>query len=209
MATRQKATRLTGIVAAIMILMVPAAALAQAYTVVSGDSLWKIGQEYGTTVDAIIGRNGLVSTTIHPGQVLDVPEVTGAGDRPARSSPSIGATGQELELLARMIAAEAGDEPYQGKVAVGAVIVNRVKSAKFPNTLTAVMYQPGQFEPVTNGWLWRAVVTQEDRAAAQAAIRGEDPTNGALYFFAFKKVTNGWLWSRPWKTTIGNHRFTA
>jgi len=201
LATRHMATRLAGIVAALVIVMVPAAAFAQAYTVVSGDSLWKIGQEHGTTVDAIIGRNGLVSTTIHPGQVLDVPEATGAGE--------IGATGQELDLLARMIAAEAGSEPYQGKVAVGAVIVNRVRSAKFPDTLTGVMYQRGQFEPVTNGWLWRATVTQDDRAAAQAAIRGEDPTNGALYFFAFKKVTNGWLWARPWRITIGSHRFAA
>ena len=204
MATRHMATRLAGIAAALLIVMVPAAALAQAYTVASGDSLWKIGQEHGTTVDAIMSRNGLVGTTIHPGQVLDVPESTGAGDR-----PGISVADNELDLLARMIAAEAGDEPYQGKVAVGAVIVNRVKSSKFPNTLTAVMYQPGQFEPVQNGWLWRATVTQEDRAAAQAAIRGEDPTNGALYFFAHKKVKSGWLWSRPWKTTIGNHRFTA
>jgi N-acetylmuramoyl-L-alanine amidase len=198
------ATRLAGIAAALLIVMVPAAAFAQAYAVASGDSLWKIGQEHGTTVDAIMSRNGLVSTTIHPGQVLDVPESTGAGDK-----TGIGVAGNELDLLARMIAAEAGDEPYQGKVAVGAVIVNRAKSSKFPNTLTAVMYQPGQFEPVQNGWLWRATVTQEDRAAAQAAIRGEDPTNGALYFFAFKKVRSGWLWSRPWKITIGNHRFTV
>jgi N-acetylmuramoyl-L-alanine amidase len=161
-----------------------------------------------------MSQNSLVSTTIYPGQVLQVPDSTAKDTtQPVSTRWSNGyriqATSQDIDLLARIISAEASDQPYNGMVAVGAVIINRVLSGEFPATISGVIYQPGQFEPVSNGWLWQTVVKPIHRAAALDALNGVDPTHGALYFFEYAKVSNPWLWARPWKVTIGTHRFTA
>lgn len=129
----------------------------------------------------------------------------------AASSPQnsgrIAASQSDLMLLAHLIQAEAGIEPYVGKVAVGAVVINRMMSGKFPKTLAGVVYQNNQFEPVANGTINRAP-SADSIKAARDAVAGWDPTGGALYFFDYRKVTNGYLWGRPWSTTIGTHRFT-
>ncbi len=119
-----------------------------------------------------------------------------------------GVTDAEAELLGRMIAAEAEGEPFQGKVAVGAVIVNRIRSASFPNSLREVIHQPRQFQPVRNGRFWRVGVGREDLQAARAALAGRDPTGGASFFFAPGKTDDAFMWSRPVIMDIGNHRFT-
>lgn len=113
----------------------------------------------------------------------------------------------EVYLLARIIVAEAEDQPYKGKVAVGAVVINRVKSGKFPNTIRGVIYQRGQFSPVSNGRFYRVNVTAEDIEAARDALRGEDPTYGSLFFYAPGIVKSGWIRSRTVKTVIGDHNF--
>lgn len=208
MRTRKVTSRLMSMIIIALVVSQVGVVLAEPHKVLPGESLWLIGRRHGSSVQAIVQRNGLVGTTIYPGQVLDVPT-------PNDRAPNTGArarlnvTKDEFELLARMIAAEAQDQPYAGKVAVGSVIINRVVSSQFPNTIAGVLFEPGQFEPIQNGWFWKARVTQTERSAALDALQGWDPTNGALYFFAYMQVRSSWLWSRPWKTTIGDHRFTA
>lgn len=111
-----------------------------------------------------------------------------------------------VNLLARVIMGEAADEPYIGKVAVGAVLLNRVRSSQFPNTLAGVVYQPLAFESVSNGQYNRAI-SQEALRAAQDALAGYDPTGGALFFWNPSKPVNRWIWSRKIITQIGDHVF--
>lgn len=112
----------------------------------------------------------------------------------------------DLDLLARLVQAEAGGEPYAGKVAVAAVVINRVQSSRFPDSVRGVIFQKDAFEPVANGWIWNP----PSRLAYQAALdalRGWDPSGGALFFFAPAKTGNAFVWSRPAVARIGNHIF--
>ena len=113
-------------------------------------------------------------------------------------------TTSDLQLMARAINGEARGEPYEGQVAVGAVILNRVKSSKFPNTIAGVIYQSGAFTAVADGQI--NVPIQEGSTvlkAAQDAMNGWDPTGGAIYYFNPNTATNKWIWSRPLIKTIG------
>lgn len=113
----------------------------------------------------------------------------------------------DAELLARVIRAEAEAEPYTGKVAVGAVILNRIQSAKFPNTLSGVIYQPHAFESVSNGQVNRPP-TADCQKAARSAIGGWDPSGGAIFFFNPAKVgRRSYVWSRQIIQRIGKHVF--
>ena len=112
----------------------------------------------------------------------------------------------DVNLLARVINAEARGEPYLGQVAVGAVIMNRVESAEFPNTITGVIYQKGQFSSVTDGQINKAFENEAQvRKAAQEAYNGSDPTNGALFFYNAKTTKSKWLYTRPTLKVIGSH----
>lgn len=112
----------------------------------------------------------------------------------------------DLELIARLVHAEARAEPYEGQVAVAAVLLNRVQSPKFPNTVSGVIYQPGAFESVANGQ-FNLPPTDENRRAAQSALNGWDPTHGALFFWNPSKPVSRWIWSRKIIRRIGNHIF--
>ena len=118
-------------------------------------------------------------------------------------------TGDDMvELLARLINGEARGEPYIGQVAVGAVILNRVKSPTFPNTIAGVIYQNNQFSSVKDGQF--DVAIEEGSTvykAAQEAMNGSDPTGGALYFYNPSKTKSKWLFSLETTTTIGKHNF--
>ena len=111
------------------------------------------------------------------------------------------------ELLARMIWAESRGEPYEGKVAVGAVIMNRVKSSRFPNTLRDVLYQPRQFSPVGDGSFNRANPGDSEYRAAREALYGNDPTKGALFFYNPEGTSQTWHETLTHTVTIGSHRF--
>ncbi len=117
-----------------------------------------------------------------------------------------GITEEGIFLLAAIIESEAAEEPYLGKVAVGAVILNRMDNARFPNTLGGVVFQPGAFESVGNGQLGRATST-ESRRAAKDALAGQDPTGDALYFWNPAKPVSSWVWQRRQVAQIGNHIF--
>ena len=114
----------------------------------------------------------------------------------------------DIQLMARAINGEARGEPYEGQVAVGAVILNRVKSSQFPNTIAGVIYQPGAFTAVSDGQI-NAPIDEGSTVykAAQDAMNGWDPTGGCIYYFNPSTATNKWIWSRPFVKTIGKHRF--
>lgn len=124
------------------------------------------------------------------------------------SSGSAGQSQTSVELLARVISAEARGEPYTGQVAVGAVILNRVEHPSFPDTIAGVVYQSGAFTCMTDGQI-NQPVSESSRRAAQDALNGVDPTGGALYYYNPSKTSNKWMLSLPVITTIGNHVFCS
>lgn len=122
------------------------------------------------------------------------------------SSSSSSSNSSNVNLLARLIYGEARGEPYTGQVAVGAVVMNRVKSSSFPNTISGVIYQSGAFDAVRDGQINLSPNSTATKAA-QDAINGWDPSYGAVYYFNPSTATNKWIWSRPMTVTIGRHRF--
>ena len=117
-----------------------------------------------------------------------------------------GSSETDARLLARIINAEARGEPYTGQVAVGAVVLNRVKHSSFPNTIAGVIYQPGAFTALDDGQ-WNASMYETPYKAAKDALNGWDPTGGAIYYYNPAKTTNTWIYSRPVVCTIGKHKF--
>ena len=122
------------------------------------------------------------------------------------NSSSSATNSNDLNLLARLVYGEARGEPYTGQVAVAAVVLNRVRSSSFPNTISGVIYQSGAFDVVKDGQI-NLTPDSTARKAAQDALNGWDPSYGAIYYFNPKTATNKWIWSRPATVTIGNHRF--
>ena len=123
------------------------------------------------------------------------------------NAPSAGGNG-DVYLLARLISAEARGEPYQGQVAVGAVVLNRMDHPSFPNTLSGVIYQRGVFTCLSDGQFDQPIADSAYQAARDA-LNGADPTGGAIYYFNPATATSKWIWSRPVLLIIGKHRFCA
>ena len=146
----------------------------------------------GLTVDGIAGKKTL--------------EAMGIFNSSGNSSSSNSTNSSDLNLLARAVYSEARGEPYAGQVAVAAVILNRVKSSSFPNTIAGVIYQPGAFTAVSDGQI-NLTPNQTAYNAARDALNGWDPCYGAIYYFNPATATNKWIWSRPHVITIGKHRF--
>ena len=151
----------------------------------------KFQQKNGLTVDGIAGTKTLAAMGITSS---------------SSSSGSSTNNSSNVNLLARAIYGEARGEPYTGQVAVGAVIMNRVKSSKFPNTIAGVIYQSGAFDAVSDGQI-NLNPDSTAKKAAQDAINGWDPSYGAIYYFNPNTATSAWIWSRPVTVVIGNHRF--
>ena len=146
----------------------------------------------GLAVDGIAGKNTLAAMGIY--------------NSSNSNSGSSSSTSNDLNLLARIIYGEARGEPYTGQVAVGAVVMNRVKNSSFPNTIAGVIYQSGAFDAVKDGQ-FNLTPNDTARKAAQDAYNGWDPSYGAIYYFNPATATNKWIWSRPMTVTIGRHRF--
>ncbi len=114
----------------------------------------------------------------------------------------------DVKLLARLISAEARGEPYSGQVAVGAVVLNRMKHPSFPGTMSGVIYQSGAFSCLADGQFNQPVADSAYRAARDA-LNGWDPSGGAIYYFNPATATSSWIWSRPLLVIIGKHRFCS
>lgn len=122
------------------------------------------------------------------------------------SSNSTSYSNSDVELLAKVISAEARGESYEGQVAVGAVILNRVKHPSFPDSISGVIYQKGAFSCV-NDANWYAAVADSSKRAATDALNGWDPSGGAIYYFNAKKTSDSFMHSRPVVKVIGDHKF--
>ncbi len=144
----------------------------------------------GLTADGIAGPNTLKAMGISSGS----------------SSSSSASNSNNVNLLSRLIYGESRGETYTGQVAVGAVVLNRVKSSNFPNTIAGVIYQSGAFDAVSDGQI-NMTPDSTAKKAAQDALNGWDPSYGAIYYFNPATATNKWIWSRPMTVTIGKHRF--
>ena len=168
---------------------------------------------YNGSVDGIYGsktveavkyfqrKNGLTADGIAGSKTLSAMGINNSG-----SSGATASNDSNLNLLSRLIYGEARGEPYVGQVAVGAVVLNRVKSSSFPNTIAGVIYQNGAFDVVSDGQI-NLVQNSTAKKAAQDALNGWDPSYGAIYYFNPDTAKSKWIWSRPMTVTIGKHRF--
>ena len=172
----------------------------------TGDVDGIYGSATERAVRAFQRKNGLTAdgkAGVRTLEALGLPADSGGN-----SGGSGGMTGAQVDLLARLISAEARGEPYSGQVAVGAVVLNRIRHPSFPNTLSGVIYQSGAFTCITDGQFNEPVAESAYRAARDA-LNGVDPSGGAIYYFNPSTATSALIWSRPLITVIGKHRFCS
>lgn len=173
---------------------------------------------YSGSVDGIYGaqtkkavmyfqrKNGLTADGIVGAKTLKALGISSSGSSTTTSGSNY--SDNDVNLLAKLIYGEARGESYTGQVAVGAVVLNRVKSSSFPNTISGVIYQKNAFTAVSDGQI-NLTPDQTAKKAAKDAMNGWDPTNGALYYYNPSIATSSWIFSRKTLTTIGNHVFAV
>ncbi len=201
------------------------------YRVVKGDTLWELSQQYDVTVDHIKAENDLSNDLILIDEILQIPELQTAvvplttlmeenADQPEEPKaeiveeetvePAISLSPEEKDLFARLVEAEAKGESYEGKVAVATVVLNRVESPEFPDTVTNVINEvvgkAYAFSPVQNGAINKPASDESKRAVDEALTR-KDHLNECIYFYNPEIATDGWIRTREVVTTIGNHAF--
>jgi N-acetylmuramoyl-L-alanine amidase len=187
---------LTAVVSLSLFSMGAAAEAATTYQVKTGDTMWGIASKYGVPLTELKKTNNRTSNLLYPGQKLTI--------------PAAAVSAADQDLLARLVHAEAIGEPYAGKVAVATVVLNRVASPDFPNTVKGVVYEKANgyyaFTPVKNGAINKPADADSKKAVKEAlAFRGQG--NGSLFFFNPKTAVSKWVFSREVTVTIGNHRF--
>ncbi|UJF35397.1 spore cortex-lytic enzyme [Paenibacillus hexagrammi] len=158
--------------------------------------LWEATKEWKPTAPATGGNSSSGQTA------------ASSGSAPANLTPTtnLGFSQQDINLMANAVNGESRGEPYIGQVAVAAVILNRVKSASFPNTVSGVIFQPGAFTAVADGQIW-LTPSESTQKAVKDALNGWDPTGGCIYYFNPATATSKWIWSRPQVKQIGKHIF--
>ena len=160
------------------------------------------GSKTVSAVKSFQRKNGLTADGIAGTRTLNAMGITSlSGGTSSNNSNS-----SNLNLLSRLVYSEARGETYRGQVAVAAVVLNRVKSSSFPNTISGVIYQAGAFDAVSDGQI-NLTPDATARKAAQDALNGWDPSYGAIYYFNPNTATSKWIWSRPLTVVIGKHRF--
>ncbi|MFJ7726868.1 cell wall hydrolase [Neobacillus sp. NPDC097160] len=177
-----------------------------AYTVKSGDTMTKIANENKLTLDELTRLNPQIENIdlIHVGQTVYTNK---SEEHPTKPEIVIGYSEYEIDLLARLVRAEAQSEPYQGKVAVACVVLNRVDSPSFPNTIKEVIYEKGQFQPVQNGQINKSADEDSIKAVHEALNENRSVAAGSLYFYNPAIATSRWLDSRATTLVIGRHVF--
>ncbi|MBU3159897.1 spore cortex-lytic enzyme [Clostridium frigoris] len=175
---------------------------------------------YKGSVDGIYGYNTYLSVkSFQKSNGLKADGMTGNSTLAAIGLPTSTSTSgsassknvtnnKDVELVARLINGEARGEPYEGQVAVGAVILNRTADARFPSTIAGVIYQPGAFTAIVDGQI-NAKIEESSTRAARDALNGWDPSGGAVFYFNPATSTNKWIWSRALIKIIGKHRFCS
>lgn len=188
----------TWVLMILLALSTPAKVSEHYYVVKPGDTLSEIAHQYGLGWQYLAEFNDIETPSLmRPGVRLRIPA----------KKYVVNFSAEERDLLAKIIHAEAKGESLEGQIAVGAVVINRVKSDLFPNTIKEVIYQKGQFTPVAKN-----ILPREPQAsaieAAERALSGEDPTGGALFFYNPTISANPEYWkTRPVIKRIGNHNF--
>lgn len=158
------------------------------------EAVKKFQRKNGLSVDGIAGQKTLSALGIT------------SNSKSSSSGGSSSSNNTDLNLLSKLVNAEARGEPYKGMVAVAASVLNRVANSKFPNTIAGVIYQSGAYTCVSDGQI-NLTPDAQAKKAAQDAINGWDPTSGCIYYFNPNTATSSWIWSRPQVMTIGKHIF--
>ncbi len=172
----------------------------------SGSADGRYGEKTRQAVVAFQRRNGLAADgRVGPATAAAMGVTLSGGSVTAASASIISA---DHRLLSKLVYAEARGETYKGQVAVAAVVLNRVASASFPNTISGVIYQSGAFSCVSNGSINNTPDSTAIRAALDA-LNGWDPTGGCLYYYNPKATGDKWIRTRTVKTVIGNHSFAV
>lgn len=193
----------------ILALLLVLPGLTGAYTIKPGDTISSLAKKFGLSQEELLRYNPDITDPdrIYAGDSLKLP--TRSDPQKKKSGHSVhihSLSEQDKELLARVVHAEAKGEPYEGKVAVAHVVLNRVEHEAFPDTVREVIFQPRQFQPVTNGAIWQPPDQESIRAVEEALeTHGEDP--GSLYFYNPRTSTDRWIFSRDIVEVIGNHVF--
>lgn len=173
------------------------------YHIGVGDTLFELARDFNTSIGVVMALNDMENSIIRIGDKLQLP----INNLTARQVLARTVSDQDLNLLARVIYGEARGEPFIGQVAVGAVVINRVLSSYFPDTFRRVIYQSGQFTAVSDGQI-NLNPGRTAYRAARDAVRGKDPTMGALYYYNPDIAENKWWFStRKLLVTIGDHVF--
>lgn len=162
------------------------------------------GAKTKAAVIAFQKKNGLTADGIIGTRTAQALGISLSGTTSSSSSSSASST--DLNLLARVVYGEARGEPYTGQVAVAAVVLNRVRSSSFPNSVAGVVYQSGAFDCVSDGQI-NLTPNQSAYNAAKDALNGWDPTYGCLFYYNPRTATSKWMLSRTVKLSIGNHAF--
>ncbi len=180
------------------------------YDYLKGAADGKFGASTQAAIKLFQRRNGLpVDGRVGPATAAALGVTltsSGGGVKTATSSSTASITSSDQRLLAKLVSSEARGEPYKGQVAVAAVVLNRVRSSKFPNTISGVIYQRGQFSVVSNGSINNTPTSSAIRAARDA-MNGWDPTGGCLFFYNPSGTSDEWIRTRNIKTVIGRHYF--
>lgn len=200
-----------------------ASAAEKTHTVEAGETMSEIANIHGQPLESVVESNPNIENVnvIFPNQEINIPseshtatvtdkneldDETVTKDNSSQHTQDIKHTDGNEALLARLIEAESGGESYEGKVAVGKVVLNRVTDGQFPSNVKAVIHEKGQFDVVANG-LIHEPASIESVSAAREAIRQGGNANGALFFYNAGTATNRWLDTRPTVFSIGNHTF--
>lgn len=227
MTKKTKAFRVLALAVCFSLLSATAAQAETLYWGSQGDTVRQVQQKlkdwgyYTGAVDGVLGqstydavvyfqrRNGLTADGVvgkATFAALGISVASSSASSSGSSTTASSTSSSDLELLARCVYSEARGEPYTGKVAVAAVVLNRVRSSSFPNTIAGVIYQAGAFTAVSDGQFWLTPDADAYRAARDA-LNGWDPTYGCLYYYNPATAVSAWIYSREVRLTIGKHAF--